>query len=408
MNMELSLYGQPLQALTPEPIKLPLVSFILRNWNYAEFVGSAIDSIKNQDYLRFEVIVVDNASTDGSSAVIERHIADDPRFTFVRAESNLGPMGGVLRGLDLARGDFIVFMDSDDYLMPGFASCHVQAHLAVPRNVAFTSSNVIEIDGDGTILAGGRAVMGREWPSNMQGLRPREVVPRLSTVSDDDYEVLHALTVTIPWTEGGWLWSPGTSNMYRRFVLEMVRPTSREENLKKMAADGHFTRLCHVLGGSALIRHPLSAYRVHGGNFFASTLSLPGLMGGGPASAHLSIRRQEAARAILERAAEIAWRSNDRLWIALDRCFESDGASRAREYANAEELVANYLPQLVELYGLRATTYNLARRMPRGDVTKLLRRGLKERKSWVLFWLAIEGRIRTVLSAFYHRLLPSG
>ena len=77
---EISLGGLPLGPRCPEPIRPPLVSFVLRNWNYADFIGSAINSIKQQNYPRFEVIVVDNGSTDGSRDIIAEHIEDDARF----------------------------------------------------------------------------------------------------------------------------------------------------------------------------------------------------------------------------------------------------------------------------------------------------------------------------------------
>ena len=50
--------------------KLPLVSLVVINWNYAEYVGDAIESLKAQDYPELEIVVVDNGSTDLSGDVI--------------------------------------------------------------------------------------------------------------------------------------------------------------------------------------------------------------------------------------------------------------------------------------------------------------------------------------------------
>ncbi|WP_395449238.1 glycosyltransferase family 2 protein [Aminobacter sp. UC22_36] len=165
----LTLGGLSLNERVPEPVTYPLVSFIIRNWNYARFVGSAIRSVRNQTYPNFEAIVVDNGSTDGSRAEIEAAIADDPRFRTIWLDENLGALTGALKGLDVARGDFVTFVDSDDYLLADFAAMHVQAHLALPRGVAFTSSAVIEIDAAGAVL--GTGLRGLQLDTRDGGLR---------------------------------------------------------------------------------------------------------------------------------------------------------------------------------------------------------------------------------------------
>src|SRR5271169_3830868 len=85
--------GQP---LAPKQVLPPLASIVVVNHNYAEFIGATLDSISQQDYPSFECIVVDNASTDDSRAVIERHIRNDPRFSTVYLDENLGQLRGAL------------------------------------------------------------------------------------------------------------------------------------------------------------------------------------------------------------------------------------------------------------------------------------------------------------------------
>src|SRR4051812_40305818 len=89
ISPEATLGGRAFRDLSREALSLPLVSFVLRNWNYAEYVGAAIDSIRAQDYPRFECVVVDNGSTDNSREVIARHVEDDPRFRVVHTGRNL-------------------------------------------------------------------------------------------------------------------------------------------------------------------------------------------------------------------------------------------------------------------------------------------------------------------------------
>ena len=61
-----------MDPLTSGVAKLPLVSLVIINWNYADFVGEAIESLKAQDYPDLEIVVVDNGSSDSSRDVIDR------------------------------------------------------------------------------------------------------------------------------------------------------------------------------------------------------------------------------------------------------------------------------------------------------------------------------------------------
>src|ERR1700676_590600 len=92
--------------------KDPLVSIIIVNWNYGRFVGHAIASAKSQTYSNFECIVVDNASTDDSLAVINEAIVGDARFQIHRLPENYGHFGGALSVLERVNGEFIVFLDA--------------------------------------------------------------------------------------------------------------------------------------------------------------------------------------------------------------------------------------------------------------------------------------------------------
>src|ERR1700722_18169089 len=91
-------------------LKTPLVSVVVLNWNYARFVGAAIDSIRSQDYPHFECLVIDNGSTDDSRAVITRHIDGDARFSVLFLDKNQGMMGAWQIALDRVKGEFVTFL----------------------------------------------------------------------------------------------------------------------------------------------------------------------------------------------------------------------------------------------------------------------------------------------------------
>nr|WP_246591966.1 glycosyltransferase family A protein [Aminobacter anthyllidis] len=363
-----------LNELAPEPVTYPLVSFIIRNWNYARFVGSAIRSVRNQTYPNFEAIVVDNGSTDDSRAEIEAEIADDPRFRTIWLDENLGALAGALKGLDVARGDFVTFVDSDDYLLADFAAMHVQAHLALPRGVAFTSSAVIEIDATGAAL--GTGLRGLQLETRNGGLRSSFLVLRLSEVSGAQFDQLDRSIVAHPPTENGWLWSPGTSNMFRRFLLETIRPRAKPDVMFGLSADGHFCRLAHVFGGSATIAMPLSAYRLHGDNFFAGNPALDGVVDvSGPARRFFPARRREAMRVLVEDAASLSARMGAwRFWSSIAQVLDSDGVSSVQvfEAPQAQAIISENLPLLFATFGKWNTLRKLRELMSRSALQAIL------------------------------------
>lgn len=99
--------------------RTPTVTVVIPCFNYAGYVGSAIDSALTQTGVHTDVVVVDDCSTDGSADVIAAIAAEDPRVRLLRNERNLGPVGTFNAGLPLATGEFLVRLDADDLLTPG-------------------------------------------------------------------------------------------------------------------------------------------------------------------------------------------------------------------------------------------------------------------------------------------------
>lgn len=334
-SAELTIGGIPTSRLaTAGEVRLPKLSFIVRNWNYGRFIGRTIDSIRAQDYPNFEVVIVDNASTDDSRDVIERHVGDDPRFRVIHSETNRGSLGAGLRGLEHTTGDFVAFIDSDDTLFSNFASAHIQVHLASRHNIAFTSSSTIETGPDGEIFSGSRARNNPKLGEMTEGLSSPDVAPRLRTINDETYTVLSRHTRLLPPIPVAWPWSPSTSNIYRRHMLDMLAPQCDPCVLPKLASDGHYNRLAHLLGGSALIDLPLSTYRIHGNNFAASTPSLASMGGdAGPATKFHAVRAREMIRVLTANAQNFASRIGERrYWNALSTILQ------LREFRTASDL----------------------------------------------------------------------
>jgi len=94
--------------------KLPLVSIIIPCYNQGRYLGDAIESVLRQSYRRLEIIVVDDGSTDDSSQVARKY--SDVKL--IRQE-NRGLSRARNAGLEASRGDYLVFLDADDRLLPG-------------------------------------------------------------------------------------------------------------------------------------------------------------------------------------------------------------------------------------------------------------------------------------------------
>ena len=86
--------------------------------NSVAFVGHAITSVQAQTFRDWELIVVDDCSTDDTAAVVERFVAADERVRLVRQRANLGPAHARNAALADARGRYLAFLDSDDSWLP--------------------------------------------------------------------------------------------------------------------------------------------------------------------------------------------------------------------------------------------------------------------------------------------------
>ncbi|MDE1969958.1 MAG: glycosyltransferase family 2 protein [Patescibacteria group bacterium] len=94
--------------------KVPKVSILLPTHNGAKWVRSAIESVLVQDYSEFELIVIDDASTDNVAAVVRDLAKNDSRVHYIKNEVNLGIQKTLNKGIALARGKYIARIDDDD------------------------------------------------------------------------------------------------------------------------------------------------------------------------------------------------------------------------------------------------------------------------------------------------------
>lgn len=95
-------------------MKNPTVSVIIPTYNRAHLVGRAIQSVLNQTYNDFELIIVDDGSTDNIDDIIKDFQKKEKRIKYIRHEKNRGGSAARNTGIKASRGEYIAFLDSDD------------------------------------------------------------------------------------------------------------------------------------------------------------------------------------------------------------------------------------------------------------------------------------------------------
>ena len=120
---------------------MPCISFIVPVYNMERLLPRALRSLRAQTLTDFEAILINDGSKDGSAALCAQAVAEDARFRFIDQ-----PNGGVAAarnaGLDAARGEYIFFLDPDDWVEPDAAEVlyhaarNADADCAPPRTAA--------------------------------------------------------------------------------------------------------------------------------------------------------------------------------------------------------------------------------------------------------------------------------
>ena len=91
------------------------VSIIVPMYNAEKFIGKTIESVLSQTYENWEMLIMNDVSTDNSLAVVNEYAKKDDRIKVVNTEKNMGVVKGRNHLIDLANGKFIAFLDADDY-----------------------------------------------------------------------------------------------------------------------------------------------------------------------------------------------------------------------------------------------------------------------------------------------------
>ncbi|HUY99041.1 MAG TPA: glycosyltransferase [Thermomicrobiaceae bacterium] len=230
----------------PRPLALPplaerpLVSVLIASYNYADYVGQAIQSVLGQSYDHLEVVVCDDASRDDSCAVVEQYAAGDARVRLVRHERNAGMAAATNTAFAASRGQIVSLLDADDIYRPGKLAAIVREFQRHPE-VGFILHRGMCVDAQGREI--------QEIPF-LTGFECGWIADRLVRRG------------------GRWRDMPTSALSFRREPAEYVFPIPEPEF--RRASDGFIFTLLPLLTEVSAVDEVLHEYRVHGRNDFGA------------------------------------------------------------------------------------------------------------------------------------------
>lgn len=218
----------------------PLVSIVVNNYNYARFLPRSIGSALAQTYPQVEVVVVDDASTDGSQEIIQAY---GQRVTPVLRAVNGGQGAALNSSFAASCGEIVIFLDADDYLYPQAVETVIREFAP---GVAKVQYRLDIVDAAGRIID--------TFPAPEVQFDDGDVVPLL--LSTGRYEG----TVT-------------TGNAFSRHALDAILPMPEQRFPR--GADGYVCTLAPLFGAVRSVEQRLGAYVRHGANHSDFAKQLP-------------------------------------------------------------------------------------------------------------------------------------
>ena len=126
------------------------VSIVVPCYNCEKYIGETIDSVLNQTFSHFELLLIDDCSTDKTAAKIKKYVKKDTRVKYYRLKENSGAARSRNHGLSLAKGRFIAFLDADDVWLED--KLERQLSFMITNHYAFSCTTYEKIDGKGNHL----------------------------------------------------------------------------------------------------------------------------------------------------------------------------------------------------------------------------------------------------------------
>ena len=132
-------------------METPAVSVVIPVWNSGQYFRECLDSVVEQTLRNIEILIVDDASTDGSGAVADEYAVRDNRITVLHQKESIGSGPARNAAMAIARGEYIAFMDSDD-LYPSADVLEVLYNKAKQNKANICGGSLYKIDQEGNVI----------------------------------------------------------------------------------------------------------------------------------------------------------------------------------------------------------------------------------------------------------------
>src|SRR5690625_385182 len=162
-------------------IKQPLISVITPAYNSEKFIKETIESVQSQTYSNWEMIIVDDCSTDKTAEIVTSYQEHDTRIIFIQLEENSGSAVARNTAMEAAQGRFIAFLDSDDMWLP--EKLEKQLQFMLTKQVAFSFTEYARVNEEGTDI---NAVMKAPASIDYTGLMKHCVIGCLTVMLDTE------------------------------------------------------------------------------------------------------------------------------------------------------------------------------------------------------------------------------
>lgn len=227
----------------------PLLSVMMPSYNSAAFIERALRSITGQSFGRFELVIVDDNSSDGTYELLERLTPGDDRITLLRNDPNLGAIKNFQRLFGLARGEYINFVCGDDMLLPDCFARKI-ALLEERPDIAIVAGNRIVIDEQDQPIPSRNEYVWSHTPFRADQ----------QTFVVDGFEAGNTMLVDL----NNWVGEPSAA-MFRNGVINPDDPYSL--GTARPARNLDLCWWLKLMAGSRLgyINEPLSCFRHHPG-----------------------------------------------------------------------------------------------------------------------------------------------
>lgn len=223
----------------------PSISLVMPNYNHSAYLHQSVHGMLSQQLAADEIIIIDDASTDGSLDLLNELAAQHPSIRIIALEENKGALSALNLGLAEARGDLIAFPGADDFLFPEFIEDTTRLLQEFPE-AGFAAGGAYIWDGNDHITGQRPIIYPTYRPAYVSAADYRR------KLKDSDNHFL------------------GAATLYRRSVLVKIGGFDPELG---SVSDGMSARRIAARHGFCFTPKPIGAWRIHGGNYSLSMIT---------------------------------------------------------------------------------------------------------------------------------------